>query len=225
VEANEYQKKLMAQKIENELGSLEGKQLAILGLSFKPNTDDMREALSITILNELAKKGAKFKVYDPVAYKEAKWRLENIKDNVTYCENEYETMEGSDALVIITEWNQFRNLNLDKVKKSLNQPYNYFLCYDICRTGNQVFIKTIMWTIRLVFMLPPRIKYIFKGIITSVQPPVKTGFIGWINHHYLIIFQQNQRGYQPLLPKYLVELFLKTKLFWLKYPGTLPART
>lgn len=127
VEANEYQKKLMARKIEATLGNLEGKQLAILGLSFKPNTDDMREAPSINILNELAKMGASFKVYDPIAVKEAKWRLENIQDRITYCENEYETMEGSDALVIITEWNQFRNLDLPRVKELLNQPYFFDL--------------------------------------------------------------------------------------------------
>ena len=127
VKANENQKKLMARKIENELGDLKDKQLAILGLAFKPNTDDMRESPAITILNELAKKGAKFKVYDPEAYEEAKWRLENIQDRIIYCDNEYETMENSDALVIITEWNQFRKLDLDKVKKSLNQPYFFDL--------------------------------------------------------------------------------------------------
>lgn len=127
VEANEYQKKLMAQKIENELGTLEGKLLAILGLAFKPNTDDMREAPSITILNELAQKGAKFKVYDPIAYKEAKWRLENIQDRIIYCDNEYEAMEDSDGLVIITEWNQFRNLDLNRVKSLLKEPYFFDL--------------------------------------------------------------------------------------------------
>lgn len=127
VKANENQKRLMAKKIEDELGDLKDKQLAILGLAFKPNTDDMRESPAITILNELAKKGAKFKVYDPQAFEEAKWRLENIQDRITYCENEYETMEGSDALVIITEWNQFRKLDLDRVKKSLKQPYFFDL--------------------------------------------------------------------------------------------------
>ncbi|MBV1817947.1 UDP-glucose dehydrogenase family protein [Clostridium cochlearium] len=135
VEANEYQKKLMAEKIENTLGDLKDKQLAILGLAFKPNTDDMREAPSITILNELAKKGAKFKVYDPIAYKEAKWRLENIQDKIIYCDNEYEAMENSDALVIITEWNQFRKLDLDRVKESLKQPY-FFDFRNIYRKDN-----------------------------------------------------------------------------------------
>lgn len=123
VKANEYQKRHVANKVVNELGDLSGKQLAVLGLSFKPNTDDMREAPSITILNELAQKGATFRVYDPIAYKEAKWRLGNISDRITYCENEYETMEGSEALLIITEWNQFRNLDLAKVKQLLKQPY------------------------------------------------------------------------------------------------------
>lgn len=127
VKANENQKLIMVKKIEDELGDLSGKQLAILGLSFKPNTDDMREAPSITILNELAKRGARFKVYDPIAYREAKWRLENINDRIEYCENEYETMDGSDALVIITEWNQFRNLDLNRVKKSLKQPVMFDL--------------------------------------------------------------------------------------------------
>lgn len=123
IKANEYQKQLMAQRIEDELGSVQGVQLAVLGLSFKPNTDDMREAPSITILNSLAEKGASFKVYDPIAYKEAKWRLEDISDRIIYCDNEYETMEGSDALVIITEWNQFRKLDLKRVKALLKKPY------------------------------------------------------------------------------------------------------
>lgn len=125
VEVNYNQKVLMAQKIENELGNLKGKQLSILGLSFKPNTDDMREAPSITILNELAKKGATFKVHDPIAFEEAAWRLKNISDKITYCNNEYDTMEDSDAVVIITEWNQYRNLDLDKVKEKLKAP-NFF---------------------------------------------------------------------------------------------------
>lgn len=122
VKANEYQKKLSARKIEKEMGDLSGKKLAILGLAFKPNTDDMREAPSVTILTELARKGAAFKVYDPIAIKEAKIRLEAILDKITFCDNEYETMQDSDALVILTEWNQFRNLDLDKVKFLLKQP-------------------------------------------------------------------------------------------------------
>ena len=71
----------------------------------------------------MSQKGATFKVYDPISYKEAKMRLENISDRITYCSNEYETMEESDALVIITEWNQFRNLDLERVRSLLKQPY------------------------------------------------------------------------------------------------------
>ena len=103
VKANEYQKKLMAIKIEEAMGDLKDKQLAILGLDFKPNTDDMRDAPSLTILNALANRGASFKVYDPIAMEEEKWRLENIADKMTYCENEYEAIEGCDAVVILTE--------------------------------------------------------------------------------------------------------------------------
>lgn len=121
--ANDNQKLKAAKKVEDVMGNLSGKQLAVLGLAFKPNTDDMREAPSITILNELAKKGARFKVYDPIAYNEAKRCLANLKDKITYCDNEYEAMEGSDALVIITEWNQFRNLDFERVKSLLKNPY------------------------------------------------------------------------------------------------------
>jgi UDPglucose 6-dehydrogenase len=102
---------------------LKGKKIAVLGLSFKPNTDDMREAPSITILSELAGQGASLCVFDPIAFKEAKWRLAHIESALTYCDDEYSTMVDADALVILTEWNQFRNLNLDKVKMLLKQPY------------------------------------------------------------------------------------------------------
>ncbi len=127
VKANEAQKRLMVAKIMEGLGSLVGKQLAVLGLAFKPNTDDMREAPALVILNELAKQGARFKVYDPKAMDEAKWRLANLKDRITYCQNEYEAIEGSDALVILTEWNQFRSLNLSRVKELLKEPYFFDL--------------------------------------------------------------------------------------------------
>lgn len=127
VSANENQKRIMAEKIVNSLDGVEGKELAILGLSFKPKTDDMREAPSITILNELAEKGAKFKVYDPVAMEEAKMVFQNINEKINYCEDEYEAIKDSDALIIITEWNQFRNLDLDRVKQDLKQRYFFDL--------------------------------------------------------------------------------------------------
>lgn len=125
--ANEYQKKLMAEKIQAAMGSLEGKKLAILGLAFKPNTDDMRDAPSIAILHELAAMGATFNVYDPIAIEEAKRSFTLIHDKMTYCANEYEAIVGADALVIITEWNQFRNLDLVRVMQELKEPYFFDL--------------------------------------------------------------------------------------------------
>jgi UDPglucose 6-dehydrogenase len=127
VKSNEHQKHLMAQKIINAMGSVEGKTLAVLGLAFKPNTDDMRESPAITILEELAAAGARFRVYDPEAMEEAAWRLAAIKDRVEYAAGEYETMEGADAVVIMTEWNQFRNLDLGRVKKLLAAPFFFDL--------------------------------------------------------------------------------------------------
>jgi UDPglucose 6-dehydrogenase len=122
IEANAAQKRRMVDKIEKALGSLEGKKIAVLGLAFKPNTDDMREAPALTILEALVAKGARIKAYDPEAMKEAAWRLQAIDERVTYCAGEYDAMKDADALVILTEWNQFRNLDLAKAKRLLKEP-------------------------------------------------------------------------------------------------------
>ncbi|WP_148359278.1 UDP-glucose dehydrogenase family protein [Peribacillus simplex] len=116
VKANERQKMKMVDKIINAMGDIEGKTLAILGITFKPNTDDMRDAPSLVILPELAKHGAKFKIYDPEGLKEGIWRLEGIKESIIWSENTYEAIENTDATVILTEWNEFRTLDLDKVR-------------------------------------------------------------------------------------------------------------
>lgn len=118
VEVNENQKKWMVEKIKSVLGSVKGKTIGILGLSFKPNTDDMREAAAITIIDGLKTAGAKIKAFDPVAMDEAKKVLKGIE----YCKDSYETAKGSDALVIMTEWNEFRQLDLGKVKELLRSP-------------------------------------------------------------------------------------------------------
>ena len=130
--ANEAQKLRMVDKIEEALGSLKGKKLAVLGLAFKPNTDDMREAPALAILAALVSGGARIKAYDPEAMKEASWRLQAIDDHVTYCAGEYDTMKDADALVILTEWNQFRNLDLAKVKRLLKTPvlFDFRNIYD-----------------------------------------------------------------------------------------------
>lgn len=125
--SNEAQKLRMVNKIENAMVEVKDKTFAILGLAFKPETDDMRDAPAITIINELYKKGASLKVYDPQAFKEAKLRFENMSDKITYCQDEYNAAENSDAVVIITEWNQFRNLNLPKLYKSMKDNYFFDL--------------------------------------------------------------------------------------------------
>src|SRR6056297_426054 len=122
IDANEAQKEHMIEKVDNKLENLEGKTLGVLGLSFKPETDDMRESPALTILPGLIEKGAKIRAYDPEAIKEATWRLEDYEQDIIYCANEYEVMKGADALVLITEWNQFRRLDLQRVKDLLAGP-------------------------------------------------------------------------------------------------------
>ncbi|MEK7279877.1 MAG: UDP-glucose/GDP-mannose dehydrogenase family protein [Nitrospirota bacterium] len=118
IEANNRQRTLMVEKIREAVGDLNGKTLGILGLSFKPNTDDMRDAPSIEIINALQKSGAKIKAYDPAATEEAKKVLKDIE----YCDDPYAIAQGTDAIIILTEWNQFRNLDLEKVKSLLKSP-------------------------------------------------------------------------------------------------------
>ncbi|HLF86194.1 MAG TPA: UDP-glucose/GDP-mannose dehydrogenase family protein [Nitrospiria bacterium] len=118
IEANNRQRTLMVEKIREAVGDLNGKTLGILGLSFKPNTDDMRDAPSIEIITSLQKSGAKIKAFDPAATEEAKKVLKDIE----YCDDPYAIAQGADAMIILTEWNQFRNLDLEKVKSLLKSP-------------------------------------------------------------------------------------------------------
>lgn len=127
IKANEKQKLKMVEKITNTIGNegnLNDKIIAILGLSFKPDTDDMRDAPSIYIIDGLIAKGAKIQAFCPQGIKEAKWRLENIKESISYAGNEYEVVEGADAVVLMTEWHQFRGMDLERIKK--NMSGNYF---------------------------------------------------------------------------------------------------
>lgn len=118
ITVNEQQKKTMLEKIEGATGNLKSKTIGILGLAFKPNTDDMRGAASITIINGLQEKGAKIKAFDPVAMQEAK----KVLKNVAYAENAYDTAKGADALLLLTEWNEFRLLDLLKIKNLMKKP-------------------------------------------------------------------------------------------------------
>ena len=115
---NEDQKKLLFKKIEQALWILDSKTIGILGVAFKPNTDDIRSAPSIEIMKRLQGEGANVRAYDPKAMDHAK----EIVPNVNFCENMYDVARGSDALVIMTEWPEFSKINLTKVKKLLNHP-------------------------------------------------------------------------------------------------------
>ena len=119
VEVNEARKAQMADKVIAHCGgSVKGKTIAVLGLTFKPNTDDMREAPSLKIVPALQAAGAKIRAYDPAGMAEAKKMLPDIH----WCENAYDTLDGADALVIITEWNAFRALDLDRMKALMKAP-------------------------------------------------------------------------------------------------------
>jgi UDPglucose 6-dehydrogenase len=121
---NEQQKLRMVQKIVGALGatlspgSLEGAIVGMLGLAFKPNTDDVREAPSLDIIRELQRQGAQVQSYDPAAMEQAK----RILPDADYREDAYSAAEGADALVLVTEWNQFRNLELAKIKGLMRRP-------------------------------------------------------------------------------------------------------
>ena len=118
IEANERQRRAMIPKIEKLIGDFSGKQIAVLGLSFKPETDDMRESPAIDIIKEMQKRGAKVKAFDPVAMEEAKHSLPDIE----YANDEFDAIEGADVLVFLTEWNQFRALDMERVKSLLKTP-------------------------------------------------------------------------------------------------------
>ncbi|HKO08906.1 MAG TPA: UDP-glucose/GDP-mannose dehydrogenase family protein [Alphaproteobacteria bacterium] len=119
VEANATRKARMAEKvIEACGGSLAGKTVAVLGLTFKPNTDDMRESASLEVIPALKRAGAVVRAFDPEGVPEAKRLLEGV----VWCESAYATLEGADALAILTEWNEFRALDLKRIKSLLKAP-------------------------------------------------------------------------------------------------------
>jgi UDPglucose 6-dehydrogenase len=118
IEANERQRGAMIPKIEKLVGDFNGKLVSVLGLSFKPETDDMRESPAIDIIKEIQARGARVKAFDPVAMEEAKHCLPDIE----YAKDEYDAIEGADVLVFMTEWNQFRALDMERVKSLLKSP-------------------------------------------------------------------------------------------------------
>jgi UDPglucose 6-dehydrogenase len=119
IKANEFQRQAMIPKIEKLIGGdFRGKQIGVLGLSFKPETDDMRESPAIEIIRIMHERGANIRAYDPVAMDEAPHWLPSIE----YASDEYDAIRDADVLVIVTEWNQFRALDMEKVKSLLKTP-------------------------------------------------------------------------------------------------------
>ena len=130
--ANEEQKKNMVRKIRSGLGTLKGKTIAMLGISFKPNTDDVREAPSLYLMQTLLKEGARIRAYDPAVRNRA-LLVKNTSSsvfasrNIRHCRDAYDAAKGADALLLVTEWNQFRNLDLTRIRKLLKKPYFFDL--------------------------------------------------------------------------------------------------
>jgi UDPglucose 6-dehydrogenase len=119
VDINSERKKSMAKRVQTACGgSVEGKSIAILGLTFKPNTDDMRESPSLDIIPALQAAGAEIRAFDPAGMKEAK----KLLDDVTWCADAYDALNGTDAVVIVTEWNEFRSLDFARMKEMMKSP-------------------------------------------------------------------------------------------------------
>jgi UDPglucose 6-dehydrogenase len=138
---NNAQKLVIAQKIVNRFGEdLTGFSFGIWGLAFKPGTDDMREAPSIHTIKELVKRGAKIKAYDPRAIDQAKERYLKGIENITYVASKYEVLKDSVALILLTEWKEFRSPNFEVLKNQMKNPVifdgrNQYIAYDLGNKG------------------------------------------------------------------------------------------
>jgi UDPglucose 6-dehydrogenase len=117
-EINYDQRKRVIQKLREILGNFRGRTIGLLGLSFKPDTDDMRDSPSIELVHMLESEGAQVKAYDPVAMNNAR----QILTNVIYCDNPYAVAEGADALILVTKWNEFKQLDMQRIASSMRQP-------------------------------------------------------------------------------------------------------
>jgi UDPglucose 6-dehydrogenase len=125
MEINHDQRRLVVTKLNNILGSLRGCVIGVLGLAFKPNTDDMREAPSVDIIHWVTSQGATVRTYDPVAVDTGREALERDgvnMDAVTFCADPYAVAEGADALVVLTQWNEFKSLNMPQIRGAMRRP-------------------------------------------------------------------------------------------------------
>jgi UDPglucose 6-dehydrogenase len=137
VDINSKRKKSMAKRVVTACGgSVEGKLIAVLGLTFKPNTDDMRESPSLDIIPALQLAGAEVRAFDPAGMEEAKTLL----DDVTWCTDAYDALNGTNAVVIVTEWNEFRSLDFARMKETMKSPIlvdlrNIYDAEDVVSSG------------------------------------------------------------------------------------------
>jgi UDPglucose 6-dehydrogenase len=138
---NDAQKIVVAQKIVNRFGEdLTGKTFGVWGLAYKPETDDMREAPAIYVIQTLVQKGAKIKVYDPKAMTQAKQHYLKGVENITYCNTKYEVLKNSNALLLLTEWKEFRSPDFEHIKAQLVTPIifdgrNQYIAYNLEAKG------------------------------------------------------------------------------------------
>lgn len=119
VQVNQLQKETLVRKLKRELPDLNGRTIALLGLAFKPNTDDTREAPSRVVIKQLEEAGARVKVYDPVIKKE---NAKDLPGGIEFAKDVYDAISGADAVILVTEWDEFKELDLARVKKLLNYP-------------------------------------------------------------------------------------------------------
>jgi UDPglucose 6-dehydrogenase len=119
IDANEHQMARMVDKIVRAIGAPRGKRVGVLGLSFKPNTDDLREAPALAIVAGLRRRGVRVTAFDPVAMPLAQ---ELLGRRIAFAEDAYQAARDADALVIVTEWNEFRNLNLGRLRRLMRRP-------------------------------------------------------------------------------------------------------
>ena len=148
---NKEQKQLLVKKVEDLVWIIQGKVIGILGLSFKPNTDDIRFSVSLDVIRMLQKQGARIKAYDPQAMPEAKRQLRDVE----FCQDPYRVARNSDCLVIMTEWEEFRKMDLVRIKKLLRQP--------IIVDGRNIFEPKEM----------DKLGFIYKSIGRELKPRIK----------------------------------------------------
>ena len=178
MDINHDQRRLVVTKLTSILGTLRGCTIGILGLAFKPNTDDMREAPSIEIIRWISAQGAAIRVYDPVAMQTGREALERAgvrMDAITFCEDTYDVAVGADALVVVTEWNEFKSLNMLQIRSAMRRPVliDGRNIYDIAEMNRLGFIYRAIGrgTSPAPSVLPP-------GDTTSLPPQQETLGIG-----------------------------------------------